>query len=111
MKARVFGGNMSILINGCPTEKICIQRNLNKGDSLAPFLFHLVAKGFGRLMRNAVSQSMFKGFDFGNQDLVVSHLQYADDTLCIGKASMENLWTLKSSLRGFELVSRPKVIF
>jgi hypothetical protein len=43
--------------------------------------------------------------------MIVSHLQYADDTLCIGEASIDNLWSLKSILRGFELVSGLKVNF
>lgn len=39
MKACVFEGNMSILVNGCPTEEINVQRGLKQGDPLAPFLF------------------------------------------------------------------------
>lgn len=113
MKACVFGGNMSILVNGTPTatEEICIQRGLKQGDPLAPFLFPLVAEGFSGLMRNAVNSNSFKGFDFRNNGLVVSHLQYADDTLCIGEASVENLWTLKALLRCFEMMSGLKVNF
>jgi len=38
-------------------------------------------------------------------------IQYADDTLCICEASIENLWTLKALLRGFEMVSGLKVNF
>jgi hypothetical protein len=34
--------------------------------------------------------------------LVISHLQYADDTVSIGKATVQNLWTLKAVLDGFE---------
>jgi hypothetical protein len=34
---------------------------------------------------------MFTGFKVGNTCLYVSHLQYVDDTLFIGEASMENL--------------------
>jgi hypothetical protein len=34
-----------------------------------------------------------------------------DDTLCIGEATTENLWAMKSSLRGFELASGLKVNF
>jgi hypothetical protein len=41
----------------------------------------------------------------GRKEVPVSILQYADDTLCIGEASIENLWTLKALLRGFEMVS------
>jgi hypothetical protein len=111
MKACVFGGSMSVLVNGSPTEEICIQRGLKQGDPLAPFLFLLVAEGFSGLMRNAVDRNLFEGFAFGDNCMVVSHLQYADDTLCIGKPTVENLWALKSILRGFEMVSGLKINF
>lgn len=47
----------------------------------------------------------------GNSDVVVSHLQYADDTLLIGEAYDENLWVMKCILRCFEIVSGLKVNF
>jgi hypothetical protein len=111
MKAGVFGGSMSILVNGSPTEEIDIKRGLKQGDPLAPFLFLVVAEGFSGLMDNAVNRNLFKGFEVKRGGSVISHLQYADDTLCIGEASIENLWTLKALLRGFEMVSGLKVNF
>lgn len=42
---------------------------------------------------------------------MVSHLLYADNTLCIGKPTVENLWTLKAVLRGFKMASGLKVNF
>jgi len=105
------GGNMSILVNGSPTEEICIERGLKQGDLLAPFLFLLVSEGFSGLMRNVVNSNSFTGFDLRSNGLVVSHLQYADDTLCIGEASVDNLWTLKALLIGFEMASGLKVNF
>jgi hypothetical protein len=62
-------------------------------------------------MKSVVDQNLFKGFEVKRGGTVISHLQYADDTLCIGEASIENLWTLKALLRGFELVSGLKVNF
>jgi len=111
MKACVFGGSMSILVNGCPTVEIDIQRGLKQGDPLAPFLFLLVAEGFSGVTRNAVSRNLFKGFKIKNEGMGISHLQYADDTLCIGEATVDNLWTLKAVLRGFEMASGLKVHF
>jgi hypothetical protein len=111
VKACVLGGFMSILVNGSTTEEICIHRGLKQGDPLAPFLFLLVAEGFSSLMRNAVDRNLFEGFDLGGGGLVVSHLQYADDTLCIGKPTVENLWAMKALLRGFEMVSGLKINF
>jgi hypothetical protein len=43
MKACICSGNMSVLVNGCATEEICIKRGLKQGDPLAPFLFLLVS--------------------------------------------------------------------
>jgi len=102
---------MSVLVNGSPTDEISIHRGLKQGDPLAPFLFLLVAEGFSGLMRNAVAANLFNGFDFGGSNLVISHLQYADDTLCIRKASVQNLWTMKAVLRGFEMASGLKINF
>ncbi|MCH79404.1 LINE-1 reverse transcriptase like [Trifolium medium] len=111
IRACVFAGNLSILVNGSPTAEFNIQRGLKQGDPLAPFLFLLVAEGFGGVMKRAVECNLFKGFSIGADGLAISHLQYADDTLCIGEASVQNLWTIKAILRGFHMVSGLKVNF
>jgi hypothetical protein len=111
MKACVCAGNLSVLVNGNPMEEFSINRGLKQGDSLAPLLFHLGAEGLGGLMRQAVGRSRFQPFLVGNEAMPVSLLQYADDTLCIGEATVDNLWALKAVLRGFEMVSGLKVNF
>jgi len=85
--------------------------DLKQGDPLMPFLFLLVADGFSSLMDNAVNQNLFKGFEMMKGGMIISHLQYVDDTLCIGEATINNLWTLKALLRGFKIVSGLKVNF
>jgi hypothetical protein len=70
-----------------------------------------VAEGFSGVMRNVVSLKLFEGFEFRRNGLVVSHLQYADDTLCIGMPTLDNLWTMKAVLRGFEMASGLKINF
>jgi hypothetical protein len=65
IKACVFGGSLSLLVNGSPSRKINIQRGLKQGDPLAPFLFLLVAEGFGGVMRRAGELALFKGFKIG----------------------------------------------
>jgi hypothetical protein len=111
MRACVCAGNLSVLVNGSPTEEIGIKRGLKQGDPLAPLLFLLVAEGLGLLMRRAVESHRFSPFLVGRDAVPVSILQYADDTLCIGEASIENLWSLKAMLRGFEMASGLKVNF
>ncbi|MCI16022.1 LINE-1 reverse transcriptase like, partial [Trifolium medium] len=111
MRACVFGGSLPVIVNGSPTGEINIQRGLKQGDPLAPFLFLLVAEGFGGVMRKTDDMHLFHGFKICRGGPTISHLQYADDTLCIGEASVENLWTLKAVLRGFELASGLRVNF
>jgi hypothetical protein len=78
MKACVFGGNLSVLVNGSPTGEINIPRGVWSSHDL----------------------NLFKGFSIGSDGPSISHLQYADDTLCIGEASVDNLWSMKVLLRG-----------
>ncbi|MCI06917.1 LINE-1 reverse transcriptase like, partial [Trifolium medium] len=110
MKTCVCNGNLSVLINGSPSEQVNISRGLKQGDPLSPFLFLIVAEGLSSFMQKAVSLGFFRGFKV-SPEVVVSHLQYADDTLFIGEACVENLWTMKAILRWFELISGLKVNF
>jgi hypothetical protein len=111
MKACVYVGNLLVLVNGSPTEEVHIRRGLKKGDPLAPFLFLLVAEDLGGIMRMAVERNRFPPFLVGGTILLVSLLQYADDTSCIGAATVDNLWILKAMLRGFEMTSGLKENF
>jgi hypothetical protein len=47
--------------NGSPTREINIQRWLKQGDTLGPFLFLLLAGGFGGVMSKAKDLELFKG--------------------------------------------------
>jgi len=58
-----------------------------------------------------MAANLFTGFEVGPGGVRISHLQYVDDTFCIGEATMENLWTMKAFLRGFEMASGQKVNF
>jgi len=50
IRACVFCGNLSVLVNGCPTEEVNIRRGLKQGDPLALFLFLLVVEGLSGLV-------------------------------------------------------------
>ncbi|PNX90003.1 ribonuclease H, partial [Trifolium pratense] len=101
---------MSVLINGSPTEDFVVGRGIRQGDPLSPFLFLIVAEGLTGMIRKAVDIGKFKGFKI-NVNLQFSLLQFADDTIIMGEDSWENFWTIKSLLRGFELVSGLKINF
>ena len=54
------------------------------------------------LVREAVEKGIFKGVVVGADRVVVSHLQYADDTIFFGEWSKENAKALMCILKCFE---------
>ncbi|GAU13302.1 hypothetical protein TSUD_42560 [Trifolium subterraneum] len=75
----------SVLVNGCPTDEFRFERGLRQGDPLSPFLFLLAAEGFNIMMMAMVSNNLFTPYAIGQrQEVKISHLQFADDTLLVG---------------------------
>jgi hypothetical protein len=106
VSSRIF-----VLVNGSPTEEFSPSRGLRQGDPLSPFLFLIVAEGFNALIKQAKEEHLFTGIPIGSERIVVSHLQFADDTLLFCQNSDSNIWAIKSMLRLFELASGLKVNF
>ncbi|GJU27326.1 cysteine-rich receptor-like protein kinase [Tanacetum coccineum] len=100
---------MSILVNGSPTEEFCLERGVRQGDPLSPFLFILAAEGLNAIIREAVDKGVFRGIKIGSDNVVVSHLQYADDTIFFGEWNKENAKALMCILKCFEEVSGLRV--
>ncbi|XP_024636402.1 uncharacterized protein [Medicago truncatula] len=102
----------AVLVNGSPTDEFHFQRGLRQGDPLSPFLFLLAAEGLNVLMKAMVENNLFKGFLVGSGNQVeVTHLQFADDTLLLGEKSWANVRALHAVLILFESLSGLKVNF
>lgn len=56
-----FSGNLAVLVNGCPTQEIIIQKGLMQGDLITPFLFLLADEGLNELFSKVVDQHVFLG--------------------------------------------------
>ncbi|GJX34178.1 sodium/calcium exchanger NCL2-like protein [Tanacetum coccineum] len=109
-KGLIFkSATMSILVNGSPTKEFCLERGVRQGDPLSSFLFILAAECLNAIVKEAVYKRIFRGVRVGVNRVMVSHLQYADDTIFFGQWSKENARSLMCILKCFEEVSELRV--
>ena len=100
---------ISILMNRSLTGKFKPEKGLRQGNPLAPFLFLIAVEGLIGGVRQEERKGLIEGVNVGRNEIIVSMLQYADDTMFICKASLKNVLTIKSLLRCFEFASGLKV--
>ncbi|GJS89425.1 reverse transcriptase domain, reverse transcriptase zinc-binding domain protein [Tanacetum coccineum] len=101
----LHSATMSILVNGSPTKEFRLGRGVRQGDPLSPFLFILAAEGLNAIVNEAVDKGIFRGVRIGDNRVMVSHLQYADDTIFFGEWSKEDARSLMCILKCFEEAS------
>ncbi len=100
---------VSVLVNGSPTVEFKMEKGVRQGDPLSPFLFLIVAEALNVMMLEAVENNLFTGVKVGDGNLVVSHLQYADDAIFIADWKKDNIVNLLRLLRCYELASGLRV--
>ena len=88
--------SFSILINGTPMGFFRSTRGLRQGDPLSPYLFVLGMDILSRLINKVVEGKFLTGCKFRGrgeekEELVLSHLLYADDTLLFYKDNSDQL--------------------
>jgi hypothetical protein len=85
---------------------------LCQGDPLSPMLFDVMMEGLSCMIDRAVQSGLLSGFSMGNldhQQLVISHLLFADDTLIFCDANPQQLTSLRFVFNWFEVVSGLKI--
>ncbi|XP_028201804.1 uncharacterized protein LOC114385979 [Glycine soja] len=111
IKGCLTSASISILLNGSSTSEFKPQRGLRQGDPLAPLLFDLVAEGLTGMMREATIKDCFQSFLVGKNKVPVNILQFADDTIFFGEASVDNVKAVKAVLRSYKMVSGLRINF
>lgn len=96
---------VSVLVNGSPTSEFSPSRGIRQGDPLSPFLFNIVVEGLNILLTRARELNLFKGGVIGANEISVSHLQFADDSIIFCEANWEEVMNIKRVLRCFEMIS------
>nr|GEV58519.1 RNA-directed DNA polymerase, eukaryota, reverse transcriptase zinc-binding domain protein [Tanacetum cinerariifolium] len=77
--------------------------------SFIPLSFHLAMEGLHMLTYKAEEIGIFKGATFGNDNMCISHLIYADDVIFIGEWSTLNANNLLCMLPCIYLISGLKI--
>ena len=103
----------SILINGVSEGFFRSTRGIRQGDPLSPYLFVLGMDILSRLVNKAVEGNFLSGCKLGGareeEEVEVSHLLYADDTLLFCKDNPDQLACLRWILMWFEALSGLKI--
>ncbi|XP_026410996.1 uncharacterized protein LOC113306253 [Papaver somniferum] len=67
------------------------SKGLRQGDSLSPFLSVLVVEILSKVVLDAVVRGQIHGFQVKENGSIISHLQFADDTLLVKAESGKEL--------------------
>ncbi|RVX08236.1 putative mitochondrial protein [Vitis vinifera] len=108
MRWCISTAKFSILINGVPAGFFSNSKGLRQGDPLSPYLFVLGMEVLSTMIRRAGEGGFISGCRMrgrGGDELTVSHLLFADDTLIFCKARREQLTNLSWILAWFEAAS------
>jgi hypothetical protein len=103
----------SILINGSQYGFFNSSHGLRQGDLLSPLLFVVVMEVLSRMLFVTVDNGLLSGFSVGSrnhEEMIVSHLLFANGTLIFCEAHCQQLRNLRCPLC-FEVVSRLKINF
>jgi hypothetical protein len=98
MMACVGSVRYQVRFNSEETEMFVPSRGLRQGDPLSPYLFMLCAEGLSGLLLHEEEVGGIDGVRVCRNAPSVSHLLFADDSLILMKADMNNATSLQQVL-------------
>lgn len=78
---------------------------------MSPLLFNIVAEGLNILFERANAESVISGINLSVNGPVISHLQFADDTIIFCKNNREEVHSIMGILCTIQLISGLKINF
>lgn len=91
------------------TKEFRMHRGVRQGDPLSPFLFIIAVEALHVAILEAHQKSLFNGISVGQNNVCISHLQFADDAIFVGEWPTREAKNLIRILRCFYLASGFKV--
>ena len=102
----------SVLINRAPCGFFENYRGLQQGNSLSSLLFVVVVEAVSKMMDKAMTEGRLSGFNVGTSigdHLLVTHILFADDTLVMCNANIDQMLFLHLILSWFEIILGLKI--
>jgi hypothetical protein len=91
-----------IKVNGDFTEKFTPTRGLRQGDPLSPYLFVICVEGLSALLQDAEANGRISGVKICPAAPAVTHLFFADDSVLLIRANVEEAMALRETLELYE---------
>jgi hypothetical protein len=107
MKTCISTVQFFVLVNGSPEGFFGSSRGLCQGDSLSPLLFLLIMEVLSRLLQKTEEAGLIQGFQagtLGGNEVRISHLLFADDTIVFCDAAPEQVLHIRKALSYFEAI-------
>ncbi|XP_057739631.1 uncharacterized protein LOC130956618 [Arachis stenosperma] len=92
------------MVNGAPSKPFKMERGLRQGNMLSPFLFVLVVDVLNRMIGEAVRNRRIATLLVGRDNIELSYLQFADDTILFCPLEEETVRNYRRLLRCFEVM-------
>lgn len=92
-------------------KRIISGQRVEARERLIPLPIFLVAEGLNVMLVKIIQMIFFDAYQFGKGEVKLFHIQYANDTIVVGKRSWKNIWAIKEILQLFELISDLKKNF
>ena len=95
----------TLLINGSMIRSFKPSQGLRQGDPLSPYLFLLCANILSISLTHAEDLKKIRGVKVGRNDLIFSHLLFADDSLLFFRKDKYSAQNLQSILECYCSIS------
>lgn len=94
-----------ILVNGKQSDYFQPSCGLRQGCPLSPYLFLLCSQGLSSLSNRQSELGNLCGVKCGRNAPFITHLFFADDTLILGEADLDNCNTIRGVIQIYEASS------